>query len=55
MPSVLGALLISISTYYLGRSYGALGMVSGSLVVALLVGIPMATYTFIKYRRSWHG
>ncbi len=55
VPSVLGALLISISTYYLGRSYGALGMVSGSLVVALLVGIPMATYTFIKYRRSWHG
>lgn len=55
VPSVLGALLISTSAYYLGRSYGALGMVAGSLLVSLLVGIPMATYTFVKYRRLWHA
>ena len=55
VPSVLGALLISVSTYFLGRSYGALGVVSGSLIVALTVGIPIATYTFVKYRRLWHA
>ena len=55
VPSVLGASLIAISTYFLGRSYGALGVVTGSLIVALVVGIPMATYAFVKYRRLWHS
>ena len=55
VPSVLGASLISVSTYFLGRSYGALGVVTGSLLVALVVGIPMATHAFLKYRRLWHS
>lgn len=53
--SVLGAILVGSSTYFLGRSYGAIGVVSGTLLVTLLMGLPLGTYTFSKYRRIWHA
>jgi O-antigen/teichoic acid export membrane protein len=52
--SVLCAILTVCSTYYLGKRYGALGMVSGNLAIGLLMGLPLGTYTFLKYRRIWH-
>ncbi len=52
--SVFSAMLTACSTYVLGKHFGALGMVSGNLAIGLLVGLPMGTYTFIKYRRIWH-
>jgi O-antigen/teichoic acid export membrane protein len=55
LNSVLGAILVGTSTYFLGRSYGALGVVTGSLMVALFMGLPLGTYTFLKYRRAWHA
>lgn len=54
LNSVLGALLVAPSTYFLGRSYGAFGVVTGSLAIGLFVGLPLGTYTFLKYRRIWH-
>lgn len=54
LNSVLGALLVGPSTFFLGRSYGALGVVSGSLLIGLVMGLPLGTYTFLKYRRAWH-
>ena len=54
LNSVLGALLVAPSTYFLGRSYGALGVVTGSLAIGLFMGLPLGTYTFLKYRRIWH-
>jgi hypothetical protein len=53
--SVLGAVLVACSTFFLGRSYGALGVVTGSLLIGLVVGFPLGTYTFVKYRRIWHA
>jgi hypothetical protein len=55
LPSILGAILVGFSTYFLGRSYGALGVVVGSLLVGLFMGLPLGTYTFLKYRRIWHA
>jgi O-antigen/teichoic acid export membrane protein len=55
LNSVLGAILVSASTYFLGRSYGALGIVGGSLIIGVLLGLPWATYTFVKYRKIWHA
>jgi O-antigen/teichoic acid export membrane protein len=55
LNSVLGAILVGSSTYFLGRSYGALGVVAGALMVGILVGVPLGTYTFMKYRRLWHA
>lgn len=53
--SVLGAILVGSSTYFLGKTYGAKGVVIGSLLTGLLMGLPLGTYTFFKYRRIWHG
>ena len=55
LNSVLGAILVGSSTYFLGRSYGATGIVVGTLLVSLLMGLPLGTYTFLKYRRIWHA
>ncbi len=55
LNSVLGAILVGASTYFLGRAYGALGVVTGSLLVGLMMGLPLGTYTFVKYRRMWHA
>jgi O-antigen/teichoic acid export membrane protein len=54
LNSVLGAVLVSISTIFLGRAYGSLGIVIGSLCIGSFMGMPLGTYTFIKYRRLWH-
>lgn len=55
LNSVLGAVLVGLSTYFLGKSYGAFGVALGSLVIAVVVGLPFATYVFSKYRRIWHA
>jgi O-antigen/teichoic acid export membrane protein len=55
LNSILGAALIACSTFVLGRSFGALGIVTGSLLVGLFMGLPFATYIFVKYRRLWHA
>jgi hypothetical protein len=54
LNSILGALLVSPSAYFLGRFYGAQGIVAGNLAIALLMGLPLGTYVFLKYRRLWH-
>ena len=53
--SVMGAVLVGMSTYFLGKNFGATGMVIGYLLIALLMGLPASTYTFLKYRRAWHA
>lgn len=52
--SVLSAILIGCSTLLLGRPFGALGVIIGSWLSGLIMGIPLCTYTFFKYRRIWH-
>jgi hypothetical protein len=54
VPSVIGAILVACSTYFLGKHYGPFGMASGNLMIALLMGLPSGTYIFLKYRRIWH-
>jgi hypothetical protein len=55
LPSVVGAFLTACSTYFLGKHYGAFGMVTGSLIIGLFFGVPSGTYVFLKYRRIWHA
>jgi hypothetical protein len=54
MVSVLNATFMAMSTYFLGKRFGAIGMVSGYLVVNTVIGLGLGTYTFFKYRRLWH-
>ncbi|HEX3663574.1 MAG TPA: hypothetical protein VHU89_19210 [Acidobacteriaceae bacterium] len=53
--SILGAVTVSGSALILGKYYGAAGMVVGCLGTGIFVGLPLGTYTFIKYRRLWHA
>jgi hypothetical protein len=55
LNTVLGAILVGCSTWFLGRKFGAFGMVAGSLAVGVLMGLPLSTYIFFKYRRLWHA
>jgi O-antigen/teichoic acid export membrane protein len=55
LNSVLGAILVGCSTYFLGRNYGAFGIVTGSLLIGVILGLPLGTYTFVKYRKIWHA
>ena len=53
--SVMGAIYTALSTYFLGKRFGATGMVAGYLAGTLVIGLGFGTYTFIKYRRIWHA
>jgi O-antigen/teichoic acid export membrane protein len=52
--SVAGAVCLTLSTFFLGRPFGALGMTSGQLVIGVIVGLGCGSYTFSKWRRIWH-
>jgi hypothetical protein len=52
--SIVGAGLITLSTCFLGKWYGALGVTSGYLVLALLLGLGWVTMIFNTKRRLWH-
>jgi hypothetical protein len=54
LNSILGAILVTPSTYFLGRYFGAPGMIVGNLAIAFLMGLPLGTWVFVKYRRLWH-
>jgi len=54
LQSVIGAICIGLSTYLLGARFGAVGLVSGYFAISV-VGLGTATYTFLHYRRVWHG
>jgi O-antigen/teichoic acid export membrane protein len=53
--SIMGAFFMLLSSYALGRHYGALGMVVGYLIVTTLVGLVLGTFIFLRYRRIWHA
>jgi len=52
--SIMGAIFVGSSTYWFGRQYGAIGMVSGYLAVGIFLGLGYNTYIFLKYREQWH-
>jgi len=52
--SVIGGILTALSTYFLGRAYGAIGMAAGYFGLTVFVGLGWATWIFIAKRRSWH-
>ncbi len=54
LNSILSAVLTGLSTFFLGKQFGATGMVMGYLIVGIVVGLGLGTYTFFKYRRIWH-
>jgi O-antigen/teichoic acid export membrane protein len=53
--SIVGAIFMGASTYFLGRYYGAIGVTAGYLTSAIFIGLGLGTRTFLKYRRLWHA
>ena len=53
--SVVSALLVGASTFFLGRQYGALGITAGFFVLTAVVSLGGGTYVFVNRRRAWHG
>jgi O-antigen/teichoic acid export membrane protein len=53
--SVWNAILMTGSTYFLGKSFGATGMMAGYLAINAVVGLGLGSFTFLKYRTLWHA
>jgi hypothetical protein len=52
---VIGGILTALSTYFLGREFGAMGMVAGYFAMTAVLGLTWATWIFVTKRREWHG
>ena len=53
--SIVGALYTVPMVWWLGSTFGSLGIASGYLAGTLVIGLGFGTYTFLKYRRQWHA
>jgi O-antigen/teichoic acid export membrane protein len=53
--SILGALYCAPMAWIIGHRYGGLGLAFGYAIGSLVIGIGYGTYTFLKWRRIWHG
>ncbi len=51
--SVVSGVMIGLSTWLLGRWYGATGMAAGYLAVVAL-GVPTGTFIWYRCRAEWH-
>jgi len=47
--------LTALSSWLLGRPFGAEGMMAGYLVISVGVGLGLGTWLFIQKRREWHA
>ena len=55
VPSLLGGVLVALSSALLCRHFGPTGMMAGYLVVSLVVGLGLGTAIFVRKRREWHA
>jgi O-antigen/teichoic acid export membrane protein len=53
--SVVSGCLVGFSSYFLGKQYGATGMMLGYLTVTSVVGLGAGTWIFINKRQLWHS
>jgi O-antigen/teichoic acid export membrane protein len=52
---VASAVAVSASTFFLGRAYGATGMMLGYFTATLVVSLGGSTWVFRRKRREWHA
>jgi O-antigen/teichoic acid export membrane protein len=53
--SILGALYSAPMAWVLGHRFGGIGIAAGYAVGSLVIGLGYGTYTFLHWRRIWHG
>lgn len=52
--SILGALWMAPTAFFLGRSLGAYGIAVCYFWGSVVIGLGYGTYTFLRYRKLWH-
>jgi hypothetical protein len=52
--TVVVSIVLGCSTFLLGKFWGANSVTVGYFTIGALIGLPSATYTFIRKRREWH-
>ncbi len=53
--SIAGALYSAPVAWLLGQRFGGLGIAAGYAAGSLVIGLGFGTYTFLRWRRLWHG
>ncbi len=54
MVYLASGITLGTSTYFLGRAYGAPGILTGWAVIMPLLTLGWSTRIFLKKRREWH-
>jgi hypothetical protein len=52
--SIVNGILMCISTSFLGKFYGAMGMMLGYLAINMFLGVGYGTFIFTSKRKEWH-
>jgi len=53
--SITSGFLMALSGYFLGREFGATGLMIGYFTISAVVGLGAGTWTFINKRQLWHS
>jgi O-antigen/teichoic acid export membrane protein len=52
--SLAGAVIVPLIIFFLGRPYGGFGIAVGLFFGNLFIGLPWATWIFLRKRKQWH-
>lgn len=53
-PSIASAVITSTLAYFLGKNYGSLGVTTVNFASAVVIGLGVCTFLFVKSRQEWH-
>jgi O-antigen/teichoic acid export membrane protein len=53
--SIVGGILCALSTVFLGRYFGLMGIVGGYTFLTIFLGLPWSYYTFRVKKQQWHS
>lgn len=53
--SIVGGILCALSTFFLGKSFGLMGIVGGYTFLSVCIGFPWAYYVFKIKKKQWHS
>lgn len=53
--SIVSAILIGSSTFFMGKYFGINGIVYGFTIIITLICLPWSTYIFLNKKKEWHS